>query len=439
MLLNYRIHNYFQESLDAFVDKDPHLNALSHRAYHYYFNWWKLLNVNPQQNFEPGIYILTGGRQVGKSTSCKQLMLYVLQNHYFSLQNLLYLPCDEIYEVNQLSQTIRLFLEQTNEAPFLLIIDEVTFVKHWERTIKALADEGYFKRGICLLTGSDSFMLKEAAMSFPGRRGMASQVDFHLYPLSFHEYVELRLSQDKEKNELRSYFNDYLLCGGYLPAMNDLAEYKEIKPATYLTYEQWIRGDFLKSRKNEETLLHVLLALVTVGVSQISYTKLTQKIGLINKDTCIDYCRLLERMDVIFTLPALDLNKLQGAPRKEQKIHFKDPFIYRAIVRWLQVEGYPGLSILEQNLVEACIASHCQRLWKTFYFKGQGEIDVMYLKNQTPHALEVKWASQIRPNDLKMLHHFSHRLLLTKNLVAGKMQDIDTLPADQFLYQLSHQ
>ena len=53
---------------------------------------------------------------------------------------------------------------------FLLIIDEVTFVKDWDRVIKALADEGLFEHGLCILTGSDCLILKEAAQRFPGRR-----------------------------------------------------------------------------------------------------------------------------------------------------------------------------------------------------------------------------------------------------------------------------
>ena len=87
---------------------------------------------------------------------------------------MLYLPCDEIFDARELGETIRSFLETVPSGPFLLIVDEVTFVKNWDRVIKALADEGVFRRGICLLTGSDTVILKEAAMRFPGRRGKAS-------------------------------------------------------------------------------------------------------------------------------------------------------------------------------------------------------------------------------------------------------------------------
>ena len=42
-----------------------------------------------------------------------------------------------------------------------------------------------------MLTGSDAVIIQEARMRFPGRRGKASQVDYHLYPLSFYELLDL--------------------------------------------------------------------------------------------------------------------------------------------------------------------------------------------------------------------------------------------------------
>jgi len=318
---------------------------------------------------------------------------------------------------------------------FLLVIDEVTFVKHWDRVIKSLADEGVFRRGLCLLTGSDTLILKEAAMRFPGRRGDASQTDFHVYPLSFPEYAHLRFPDSlSRQNNLSLLFQEYLHCGGYLRAINDLAAYGEVTQATYSTYEQWIRGDFLRQGKHEETLIAVIHALLTIGVSQISYSKLTQKIGLISKETCIDYCRLLERMGVLIDLRAYDQNKKQGFPRKDRKFHFSDPFVQRTLVQWLVSRGVLGSPlIVESYLVEACVASHCHRWGRTFYFKGEGEIDVILLRNQQTNAIEVKWSNQLRPHDLKLLKLFKKSVILTKTPVSGTLEGIQCLPVYDFL------
>ena len=219
-------------------------------------------------------------------------------------------------------------------------------------------------------------------------------------------------------------------------AINDLAEYGKVTEATYATYEQWIRGDFLKQGKNEDTLIAILNAIHTIGVSQVSYSRLTQKIGLISKETCIDYCRLLERMDILVNLQAFDQNKKQGFPRKDRKFHFTDPFIHHTILKWLKNKNFINSSILESTLVEACVASHCYRLNRTFYFKGQGEVDIILVQANKIQAIEIKWANQISPNDLKTLKQFKNKLILTKLPYIGTIENIKTLPVYQFLYDM---
>ncbi|NGX51754.1 MAG: hypothetical protein KR126chlam5_00037 [Candidatus Anoxychlamydiales bacterium] len=435
MLKPYEVHNQLTKGFKNFTKLDPHLSALSQLKYQYSADWWKELKLNI-----PGIYILTGGRQIGKSTSCKLLIKHCLQKKKIAPKNMFYLPCDEIYDAKELGQKIRFFLSQvTKKGLFLLIIDEITFVKNWDRTIKALADEGLFNKGLCILTGSDTLILKEAAMRFPGRRGKASKIDFHIYPLTFFEYVSLRKQKSKITNEnLLSFFEEYAHSGGYLRAINDFAENGIISESTFLTYEQWIRGDFLKQGKNEENLLQLLKALLTIGSSQISYSSLTQKIGLISKETCIDYLNLLQRMDVLINLQAFDQTKKTGFPKKARKFHFLDPFIYHTIFYWLKREGYLNSieSFQNSSLIEGLVASHCRRFGKTFYFKGQGEIDVIWLKEKLIQALEVKWSNQIKSNDLKMLKQFKNSTILGKSLSEGYIDHIKSIPLYKFLYSM---
>lgn len=430
MLDKYLNHNRFKQSLNAFSESDSHLFALSQLKYQHSTDWWREINLQV-----PGIYILTGGRQIGKSTSCKLFIKHCLEKNSIEPENILYLPCDEIFDAKDLSTTLRYFFNHIHTHPFLLVIDEVTYVKDWDRVIKALADEGYFKEGICLLTGSDTLILKEAATRFPGRRGNADKADFHMYPLSFESYVKLvKPNLKPDPKQLYDLFKDYLQCGGYLRAINDLASNGKISEATFLTYEQWIRGDFIQRGKNEDYLKNLLQALLTVGVGQISYSSLTQKIGLMSKETVMDYCRLLERMDILINLQAFDQNKNQGFPRKDRKFHFTDPFIYRTLLNWLDREGILKIKIPDNTIIEACVASYCARLGKSFYFKGQGEIDVIWLQQNKVQAIEVKWAEQVRSNDLKMLKHFSNSLILTKNLSSGKLDGIQSMPVYEFLY-----
>ncbi|MBF0493236.1 MAG: ATP-binding protein [Deltaproteobacteria bacterium] len=436
MIEEFRRHNLFVEGFGLFQKQDPHLSYLSELRYVSPLDWWKAIDWK-----SPGILILTGGRQIGKTTSTKLLIEAVLKAKRFSADSIFFLPADQILDHFQLTRILRFFLEglPNDSSPFLLLIDEITFVKDWDRSIKALADEGWFRRGFCLLTGSDSVILKEAASRFPGRRGRADQVDFHLHPLSFREYVNLMdpsLLKNPEKNieKLFTCFGSYLQCGGYLRAINDLHGSKKISLSTYATFEQWVRGDFLKRGKSEENLLKVLQALIEVGVSQSSYSNLATHSGL-SKDSLIDYVELLQRMDIVFTLEAYDSSKKIAFPKKAKKFHFADPFIQNTLEKWLVRERRIQKESDESLRVESCVASQYQSKIPSYYLKAEGEIDLVMVLGKHFLPLEVKWANQIRANDLKQLKKYPSSILLSKSFEKATYEGIRVFPLPLFLLE----
>ena len=172
-----------------------------------------------------------------------------------------------------------------------------------------------------------------------------------------------------------------------------------------------------------------------MGVSQISYSSLTEKIGSISKETCLDYCDLFKRMDVIFDLQAYDQNKKLGFPKKARKIHFVDPFIRRAIQSWLTREGYSINMTDESLVVESVVASHCHHYGRAFYFKGQGEVDVIHVANEKVTAIEVKWTNQTRQVDLKTLKQFHNAIVVTKTAQNGFSDGVQFLSIYQFLVE----
>lgn len=437
MLEEYQKHNLFKDNIGRFESADPQLAPLRSLKLVHPMNWWSDVDWE-----KPGILILTGGRQIGKSTSTKLLIAHVLREKLFSASSIFYLPCDQIFDAGHLSRVVRFFLDaqESSHNRFLLIIDEITFVPEWDRVIKALADEGWFRRGFCVLTGSDSVILHESAMRFPGRRGTAAQVDFHLLPLSFHDFVGLvRPAVLREPaqhvDELFLLFQQYLQCGGFLRAINELHTGGEISAATYATFEQWIRGDCLKRRKNEVHLLALLHALLAIGVSQNTYSGLTERVGSMSKETLLDYCRLLERMDVLFTLQAFDQNSRRGFPKKARKFHFCDPFIRTTIARWLAREGFAVPTLDEAMHVEACVAAQYHRRLPSYYLKAVGEVDLVVVHDKKFLPIEVKWTRGLRPNDLSQLGKYSNAIVLTKQRDESVIDGIRAIPLPRFLVE----
>ena len=50
------------------------------------------------------------------------------------------------------------------------MLDEVTYIKDWDKGVKFLADAGLLDDVVLLLTGSDSVIIREVRMRLPGRR-----------------------------------------------------------------------------------------------------------------------------------------------------------------------------------------------------------------------------------------------------------------------------
>lgn len=397
----------------------------------------------------PGIYTLGGGRQIGKSTLLKQWMSQLMQNGV-NPKSIVFISGEFIQDHHALIRICQSLLEEMEGSPKYLIIDEVTYIKEWDKAIKYAADIRLFKDVIVILTGSDLTLMKQARMTFPGRRGVASKVNFHLYPLSFREYFglvrDINVEQDLFKKTevpeelmrlIYESFNRYLMHGGFLTAINDLEQHGKILASTLMTYAEWIRGDVLKRGKSERYLKEILSAIIQRYSSQVSWNALTDAVSIDHPNTVADYCHLLESMDALFIQQALLEDKLVGAPKKARKLMFKDPFIFHAINYWLNPSENPYehqiLTAIEDKdfgskLVEACVVTHFGRYYPTYYIKASGEIDVAYIDKKRFWPVEVKWRNQLRPKDVKQIGKYKNARILSHTDQYGAINDIPIEP-----------
>ena len=449
-------HNSHLEDPQAFGDTDPHLRRLSrcklvHRS--------RILEELPSST--PGIYTVGGGRQVGKTTLLKQWMLELLRNGVEPTR-ITYLTGELIDDHHSL---VRLVTETLEEMPGrgmrYLLLDEVTYIRQWDRGVKFLADAGLLEDAAVVLTGSDLVLIQEARMRFPGRRGAASRVDFHLYPLSFREAVLLKgelgkedaarlMALDREPDPgsmeiLFAEFEQYLVHGGYLTAMNDMAEHGKVVDSTLSTYSDWIRGDVLKRGKNESYLREILSAIVSRYCTQVTWNNLAKDLSIDHPKTVADYVHLLQSMDAVLVLAALQEHKLAPAPKKGRKVMFTDPFIYHAVRAWLHGghDKYERLVLpcvrdpgRAGQLVESCVASHFSRLFPSYYIKAQGEVDLAYVEGGTFWPVEVKWSGQVRPKDLKQVAKYQNGRILDRSKRPREILGLPTEPVPLALFRL---
>jgi hypothetical protein len=448
MDIRFLPHNTHMEQPERFRDFDPHLKTLAGQPLVHHP---ALLDRLP--TMEPGIYSLSGGRQIGKTTLMKQWMARLIDLRIHPLQ-IAYVTGELINDHHSLVRLVTDLLRRFPEMETsYLIVDEVTYIRDWDKGVKFLADAGMLEQTVMMLTGSDMGIIKEARMRFPGRRGKSATVDFHLSPLCFWEFIQLHknvsagdvtriISNDAPVSDLLmdliyEEFESYLKHGGFLTAINDMASRGVILPGTFATYSDWIRGDVLKRNKKEHYLLDILQAIVKRYGSQVTWNALTKDLSIDHPKTVSDYIALLESMDAVFVQSALAEDKLAAAPKKAKKLFFMDPFIYHAVNSWLhpcedpfndQVE--PMLRNPEQisKLVESCAVTHYARTFPTYYIKAKGEVDIAYVEKNRFRPVEVKWTGQYRPKQLSQIGKYPNGLILTRSRQAGMIQGIETMP-----------
>ena len=444
----FSAHNTHLEDPGSFIERDPHLKQLRKQLLVYRP---PLLDRLPR--YQSGIYTVGGGRQVGKTTLMKQWMAELLQSGV-APECIVYLTGELIDDHYSLVRLITEILDtMPNKGLYYLLIDEVTYIRGWDKGVKYLADAGMLENVVMFLTGSDLVIIKEARMRFPGRRGTADTVDFHLYPLSFFETIRLkkrfasgelkRLTTSRIEpsvsslNILYEEFDCYLIHGGFLTALNDMARHKRILPATFSTYSDWIRGDILKRGKQEHYLREVLEAIVTRYGSQVTWNTLAHALSIDHPKTVADYVTLLSSMDAVFVQSALLEDRLRAAPKKARKLMFADPFIFHAVRSWLspvkdpfseQVKPLISDADSAARLVEACVVTHYQRCFPTYYIKSKGEVDIAYVDQNRFWPLEVKWTRQLRPKDLKQIAKYPNGRILSRSRRCGEILGIPVEP-----------
>lgn len=452
------IHNAHRDGLAAFVQTDPHIRRLAGQAL-----VWEHALLGRLPRREAGVYTLGGGRQVGKSTLLKQWMARMVEEGQDPL-SVAFFSGELIDDHHVLHRLLSEELEaMPAEGPRYLLVDEVSYIKGWDRAIKFLADAGALERAIVVLTGSDLGLIREVRTYLPGRRGRSAEVDFHLHPLTWLETCALKRALEVEEREIlanadgfdpaelsrdawarcwRS-IEEYLVHGGFLTALNDFQTEATIRAATLAIYSDWIRGDFLKRGKSETYLREVLSAITARLGSHVSWNALASELSIDHPATVADYADLLERMDAVFIQRALREDRLTDAPKKAKKLSFADPFILHAARSWIESSPDPFRTRIQPfladpsrsaALVESVVAAHARRGFPTYYIKAAGgEVDIAIVAGGRFFPIEVKWRTQIRPADLKQVRKYRNAWIVVRAEAIHEVGGVPVLPLPRAL------
>lgn len=438
---NFLLLNRHLDNPEQFSTVDPHLSKLKHLRY---VNSSQLLYQLPTA--QPGIYTLTGGGLVGKTTLLKQWMAKLLSDG-IPAKSITFFSGEFIDNYHMLINYLEMQLK--NKPPDMIqyvLLDDVTRISGWDKAIKFSAEIGLLDRIVLLLASSDRNLQEKLKLHFPNRQYAAQLMDFHLYPLSFRECVLLKHPNPQTADiNLTEEFNQYLLHGGFLIAINDFAMHGEILESTLTAYSDWMRKEILRHERQESFLREILTAIIEHYQTPITWNTITKELSINHPKTIGDYVALLESLDAVFVQFALLEKRLTKAPKKARKVMFFDPFIFHSMKAWLdpiknpfETQIKPVLDNPEwcAKIVDACVTTHFSRYYPAYYIKAEGEIDLAYIFNRRFWPILITWTNQLHAKDLKQILKYPNGKILTKSQRSGTIEHIRTEPLPQALWRL---
>lgn len=317
------------------INNDPKLQEFTQQTYQYLPEFISQYPAN-----KDAIFILRGPRQVGKTTLMKLVIQKLLLEHQTNPQTVFYYPLDRIADYNQLFDLIKQYLDYARprtQQRLHLFLDEITFVNKWVRAIKDLSDRGLLKHTTLTITGSNILDLTASGERLPGRRGQLYHPDITIHPLHFGQFLNLinpklvALSPleiwQLHAPQLQKHFHDYLITGGFLYAINLYSKKKFLPAYAYELIADWVTGDMLKLDRSENFTLQLIERITKHLTSQVSLTRLARESGMTSAATSAEYIELLNKMQVLLSLPYWSLDQRRTDNKKNQKIYFHDPLI----------------------------------------------------------------------------------------------------------------
>jgi hypothetical protein len=337
--------------------------------------------------------LITGPRQVGKTTMLKKLM---------EDENIgrAYVTLDDLTERQMAKNDPALFF-QLHKPP--LFIDEVQYAPELFSYIKMWVDD-HQNPGDFWLTGSQLFKLMEGVQeSLAGRVAL-----LQMLPLSQQEILEnktipfeINLDQfiEKEKNIVKADTPEIYrrIFNGGMPALLS-GQYTD-RRVVYSSYiSTYIDRDVkeLSGAINSLKFMNFITATAALVGQMLNYKTIADDCD-IDQTTAKSWLRILETLGIIFYLHPYSNNVLKRTV-KTPKLYFYDTGLVCYLTKWSDAEtlmsGAMSGAILENFTVSEIVKSYYNSGSEPFVYyyrdKDTKEIDLIIEGNGKLYPIEIK-------------------------------------------------
>lgn len=345
--------------------------------------------------------LLTGARQVGKSTLIKH----------------------EFAEFNRANFDDRLTRLQAKEEPKLfflnnpcpLFIDEVQKENSILEDIKLIVDESE-ERGRFILSGSQKLeLMKGMSETLAGRVSVSELAGLSLreiFGIKFNKHFIPSDAYLKEREkELKLYTDIWeIIHKGSYPELYDIErdwqEYYSSYVSTYLERDinELISADSI-------TFTKFLTAVAARTGEMLNYANIAGEVG-VSEPTIKSWISILERTGIVYLLQPYSASALKRAV-KTPKIYFRDTGLACYLTRWLTADTLK-CSAVAGNMFETFIVSEILKSYTNegkdyrfniFYYRGkdknasgENEIDLVIEEDGVLYPVEIKMTGNPKAN-----------------------------------------
>lgn len=407
--------------------------------------------------------VLMGPRRVGKTVMLLHLIQDLIETGKDPRKIIFITIENPIYNGVSLDELFSLAKEATglvDTSDWLIIFDEIQYLKDWEVHLKLLVDS--YRKDKFIVSGSAAAALKYAS----NESGAGRFTDFLLPPLTFHEYITLKghdriiktidLSWNGQITqfyssahlaELNKHFIDYINFGGYPEVI--FSDKIQANPGRYIRQDivdKVLLRDLPSLYGISDTReLNSLFTTIAFNSGNEFSLETLSKQSQVKKDTLKKYISYLEAAYLIKQVRRIDQSGKRFKRDNFFKLYLTNPSLRSALFSPMS-----STDELFGSMVETAIFSQwMHRDWFTPWYARwtNGEVDMVGLNRllKPTWALEIKWSNRYydKPTELKSLYKFCSENSLKNSIVTTIDQDgnqnikdveVQFLPAASYAY-----
>ena len=381
----------------------------------------------------PFVKILTGVRRCGKSTILKMIMKKLKEERNVVDEQILNYRFDSMEYEDMTTKELYLELKSKilQDKKMYLFLDEIQEIEGWEKVVNTLAAD--FDVDI-YITGSNSRMMSSEISTYLTGR----YITFHIYTLSFEEYLTFKKSYTTLK-DLKQEFSNYVRLGGF-PATH-LQDYSQDEVYTIVKdiYNSTIFSDIV--RRNQIKKIDQLERVVKYTFNNIGNTFSAKSISnylkaeqrKIDNETVYNY---LEKLQKAYILHKCSRYDLQGKAilKTQEKFYLADISLRYSVL------GYSVDSVASS--LENIVYLELKRRGYDVYIGKMNDKEIDFVATKQNNKIYVQVTQEIKSEKtqkreydqlLEIRDNYPKYVVMANDFAGGNYEGIKTMNIIDFL------